>query len=556
MKINIHRKKGNATGNGRGQFPGRLLSGAGIFAYIILLIMRLLLTDAIGDAGTGLFAPAFEIFFLASLVFAQGMSKTMGNLIRYRVKRQQYRNAKKVFSAGFAINLVFGLLMAVILLLTADRIAQIVCLEEFSRLAVMAAAPAVVLTALTGAFRGCFSGYGIGRIGIYSQYLESILIAVFSVICGRAFRSYGVKVAGLLQRDAYIYLYDALGAMLGVMLAELVTLLFLMVFYILYAGTIKNSLQQDSGKRFEETGELQRILLGGCLVNAGSFILPNLLLLLDQRFFNFCMNRTGQGEVRTALWGASYGKAFALLGIAAACLCLCAQNHVARIGSAYDKEEYHMMRERMDKGIRKLCMLALPVAVYVAVLAQAVATLLFKTQAAYVASVLQKGSAVIALFGFSFFFGQLLIRFRMHRENLVSMLIAFLVHILMLFLLVKNSLLGIEGILIALILFYGVYTVLSFLLLQRAQAYQINWMKSVVFPAVAAFVSGILVLLLSRLLLDSAGALVTILAGCVVGIFVDVILLMVLRVLTEEELLRMPLGTIFVLLGRNTGILR
>jgi hypothetical protein len=76
----------------------------------------------------------------------------------------------------------------------------------------------------------------------------------------------------------------------------------------------------------------------------------------------------------------------------------------------------------------------------------------------------------------------------------------------------------------------------------------------VVFPALAAAVSGLAVLFLNRLLLESAGALVSILVSCLVGIFLYVLLLMITRVIGEAELSRMPFGFFFLLLGRNIGI--
>ena len=98
-------------------------------------------------------------------------------------------------------------------------------------------------------------------------------------------------------------------------------------------------------------------------------------------------------------------------------------------------------------------------------------------------------------------------------------------------------------------------TVLCFLLVSRWLKYRQAWLTDVAFPAVAAGVSGLVVLLLNKLLLGSVGAFVTILIACLVGVFLYVMLLMVLKVIGEAELSRMPLGFFFLMLGRNMGIL-
>lgn len=94
----------------------RIILSAGILSYMILLFMRVPLTRVIGDAGVGLFAPAFELFLLTTLVTSHGMSQAMSGIIRYRVKRERYRNADKVFRTAFFMNLFLGVAMALFLL--------------------------------------------------------------------------------------------------------------------------------------------------------------------------------------------------------------------------------------------------------------------------------------------------------------------------------------------------------------------------------------------------------------------------------------------------------
>lgn len=66
-----------------------IVMSAGIVSYMILLMMRIPLANIIGDAGMGLFAPAFELFILITLITSYSMSRAMSGLIRYRVKRER-----------------------------------------------------------------------------------------------------------------------------------------------------------------------------------------------------------------------------------------------------------------------------------------------------------------------------------------------------------------------------------------------------------------------------------------------------------------------------------
>ncbi len=126
-----------------------IVMSAGIISYMVLLLMRIPLANIIGDAGMGLFAPAFELFILITLITSYSISRSMSGLIRYRVKRERYRNAGKVFRAAFFLDLIISVIAAVLLLFMASFIADILVLEHLSRMAILAAAPAVVLPHLS-----------------------------------------------------------------------------------------------------------------------------------------------------------------------------------------------------------------------------------------------------------------------------------------------------------------------------------------------------------------------------------------------------------------------
>ncbi len=532
-----------------------LVMSAGIVSFLIMLVMRIPLTRAIGDAGVGMFAPAFEIFMLVTLFTSYSMSSAMTVLIRYRVRREQHRNARKVFRAALWINLAVGIGMAVVIVAAASVIAQTLVLEELCRKAVIMAAPAIVLAALSGALRGYFHGYGLGVLVAHSQYLEGISMAVCSCILGEMRFSYGTKVSALLQKGAYTYAYSALGAMDGVVLAEAVTLLHLLVMLGIYSGTLRGRMVQDNSRRIELQFTLQKMLLANSIPVAAIAVCTNLFMLIDQRIFNYCMAKQNMEEVRTALWGNFYGKAMVLIGIGAVISCLCIQSYVSKVGNAYEREEYRVMRERLGKAVKRLCIVGFPLTVYVAVLAKALVTTLFTGEEDFVTGLVQKGTLMIVLYGFCFFFGQLMLRIRMTRELLATTAIAFIIHIAAAYILVQKALLGADGIMYSAVLFFAVYVVLNFLLLCRSLKYRQDWLSSVAFPAAAAVVSGLIVLLMDKVLFDAAGGIVTILAGSLVGVFVYIFLLMALRVIGEAELSRMPLGFLFIILGRNIGIL-
>lgn len=541
-----------------GNLKNRIVLSAGLVSYIMLFFLRIPLSRVIGDAGVGLFAPAFEVFILTTLVVSFAMSRSVSGIIRYRVKRERFRNARKAFRTAFLMNLILGGLMALITLFLSLWIADILVLEPLCRMALLAASPAIFLASFVGVFRGYFNGYGMNVIVAHSQYIEKLFMIIGAVFAGRAFYAYGEKVAALKHLEAHAYAYGALGAMLGVMLSQIVAILHLLFCYVIYASVLKGRPGQDNSRRAETRFELQRLLLANLVPPALIAVISNLYILVDQRFLNYCLNVTEQGEVRTAQWGCYYGKLVPLLGMGAAFACLFVHGHIGKIGSAYEREEYRNMRERIGKVIRNASIAAFPTAIYLAALAKPFASCCYgkaTAQVSVLAGWLQKGAALIVLFVFCFLFGQLLYQLHFVKELLLTSAGAFVVHLLLAWFLLRKMHMGMDGLLCALILFFGVYMVCAYVLLNRHVKFKTDWFSGLAFPFAAAAVSGILVYLIAMALTDLVGNALSILIALLVGLFFYIFLLMLLRVIGEAELHEIPLGFLFILLGRNIGVL-
>ena len=508
---------------------------AGIITYMLMLGMRIPLAGIIGDAGLGLLAPAFELYMIVMLIFSYGISRTMTGLIRYRVKRGQYKNAGRVFHMALRLSLLLGLALALVLAVGAGFLSETVFLETMSSRVILLTAPAAVLTALVSVFRGFLNGNGYGTLAAWSQYIEKIAMLIAGIVCGRLSYGYGRKVAALLKNDMPAYANGAFGVMIGILIAELLTLVYLLAVYALSSGSWKSLQMQDAGRRTESGGEVMRMLLGNGFPMVLVVLLSNSFMMIDQRFFNYCMNRREMGDVRTAIWGSYYGKYAALTGIGTAFVCLAVHGSVGKIAVSYDKEEYRLMRDRIGVAVKKICVTAFP------------------TEQAVL--VLRQGTIVIFFYGIAWLFCQLMMKMRMARELLFCLAVSFAVHILAAFLLVRNGLLGAEGTVYSVILFTGVLAVLGFVLVSRRVSYKQEWLYSFAFPAAAAAVSGLAAMLLDRLLFAAVGAIPTLLISWLVGMVLYMVLVVLLHVVNEGELSEMPLGGIWIAVGRLLGVL-
>lgn len=554
--MRIHKREA-AAGKGRSPrgFRNNTAAYAGIITYMLSLGIRIPLSRVIGDAGIGLISPAFELFTLISLFFSYGISRTMNGLIRYRVKRDQFKNARKVFNMAFRLSALIGIIMAVILAVASNYISHTLMLETMSRWAILAVAPAIVLSALINVFRGYFNGNGFVVVAAHSQYIEKIVMFVTAIAGGRMSMDYGQKVAALHHNEITAYAYGALGVVLGIILSELVTFIYLLAVYVIYSGTWKKQLSEDSGRRVESDRSIMGMLIGNSIPLSLIVILSNSFMIIDQRFFNYCMNLSESEKSNAQLWGSYYGQFAVLIGIGAAFSCLSAFSSVGKIVNSYEREEYHAMHERMESAVRKLCIVAFPTAINLAVLAEAFVNGLYQGENEQMISMVRRGTIIILFYGIAYLFGQIMLKTHMMKEFLISLVASFLIHILAIFLLVKEGLTGVEGVVYSVIVFTGVLAVSCFILTCRKLKYRQEWLYSAAFPVVSAGISGLVVMLMCRLLLTAVGEIATIIISNLVGITLYILLLMVLRVLNEADFDKFPLGGLWIALGRMIGVL-
>lgn len=554
--MKIRKKEASFSGGSiRKNNRSNLAANAGIITYMLVLGMRIPFAGIIGDVGIGLLAPAFELYMIAMLLFSYGISRTMTGLIRYRVKRGQFKNAGRIFHTALRISLFSGLILAFLLAAGSGFLSETVFLETMSSRVILAVAPITILTALVNAFRGFFNGSGYGPLVAWSQYIEKIAMLIAGIVCGKLYYGYGQKVAALLKNDMPAYANGAFGVMIGVMIAELITLIYLLAVYVFSSGSWKRQQMQDVGRRTESSGEIMGMLLGNGFPMVLVVLLSNSFMMIDQRFFNYCMNRREMGDVRTLIWGSYYGKYAVLTGIGAAFVCLAVHGSIGKIGTSYDKEEYRLMRERIGIAVKKVCVTAFPAAIMLAVLAESFVTGLYKGESEQAVLVLRQGTIVIFFYGIAYLFCQLMLKMRMVRELLLCLAVSFVVHILAVLLFVRNGLLGAEGIVYSVILFIGVLAVLGFVLVSRRISYKQEWIYSFAFPAASAAVSGLAAMLLNRLLFALVGAIPTILISCLIGMLLYMILVVLLHVVNEGELSEMPFGGIWIAVGRLLGVL-
>lgn len=510
-------------------------------SLIGMMIFRLVMGKQIGDKGMACFGCANEIYFVVAGTISYGLSEAVSALVRYRVRREQYKNAQRVFWGAVLIGGMIGAVFGIFILFMAEKIAREILNIPIAGLAVGMMAPAVFFFVLTGIFRGYFQGNGSRVPALHSQILQVIFTFAGGCTGALMYRDYGEKVSALLQNEDYTSAYGAKGASIGLLLASILCFLHVLVIYFVFRRNVRSQLSREMQKNQDSRLYVfQMILVTGGIYALYWFFFQAPVLAGEIVLFRFGKEAAGL----IGMWGAYYGKVLALIGIVGEIVCMVCISSVRRVVSLWDREEYRAARDKMAVLIHQCAAIAIPAAVLLAVLAENLLNVLFGGDNHQTAVWVQTGSVIIVFLVFSTFFMEILLKSKRISYAVGIGASAFVLHIGIMILLV-NSGMDITALIAGSIVFYLVTAGCGFWITVRKLQYNQEWIRTFAVTIVAAAIAGVIAMLLNKVFEPLLGSLISMLICLVVAVFAYLLLLTVMRAFRDDEMDELAGGFIF-----------
>lgn len=518
-----------------------------VWAYVLTLVFRIVLVHLIGENGAAYFSVANELFLVISCIFSYGISEAVAQLVRYRVKREQYRSAKKVLQGAMLGGGSIGLILSLAFGLFGYAFAEKVMRLPLAGLAVCMMAPAIFFTVLTGIIKGYFQGNGSRVPAIHSQVIHVIFTMAGGMIGAVLLFRYGHKVSALLQNKEYANAYGAMGASIGILTAAILCFFHMLFLYLIYNKSAKRQDMRETQKNYDTGFHIFHMLVMAAIPFAVFAALFQILPLLD-----LFLLRKPAAELPdfAGLWGNYYGKCLTVTGIIGGLLSLGSVEASRKIVSSQDREEYRSVRDIIGTVIHQNALITIPAAVFTAVLAENILDLVFKGNNEISAPWLMAGSVCIVLFVFSQLFSNILVRYRRMKFVMAYAALALALHIASIIILLQNTTFTIMAVVIGSIIFYTVTAIAGFVLVSRSFQYRQEWFRTFALTIIAAAISGLIVMLLNRVFVPMLGTGITLAICLPVGISCYIILLIVIRGVTERELQYMTGGQMIIKIGK------
>lgn len=526
----------------------RLHIAAGIIRYITVIF----LANRIGEQGIAYFAAALEVFFVFQICFTESLPDCMAKMIRSRMAKGQYKNADMVNQTALGYSLIAGLAGSVLLYLLSGIFMEKMLRLPEAAMALKILAPAFFLQAVCAALQGYFQGLGTAMPTMISRILTEIFGLFFTVLFGEILYEYGIKVAALLRSEKFAFMYGAAGAAIGLPIAVILALIFLLFMY--FGAGRKMQKKKKEGLRLTEDGiEIIRMLLFAMSAPAALHLLLRLPIVTGLGLF---AGHTAGETVALAQFGSFYAKALTIIGICislALMLCTCAENNVIHF---IRREEYKTAKIYLTGGLQGILLWASYMTVTCLVFAPGILQFLFgKGQSEETTGCLQTGSLLILLIPVAVYLMHILCGIGKTLTVLAGAGVSFIMFVMTAAIGVCVLKAGIMAVMAALLVFAIVLCVWNGAFILWLFHINLPWLTTVGLPLLSAGVTGLCMFLFRKALAGGTGESVAFFIGAPVGGAVYLILVLVLKCVREKELYAVPGGKILGRAGKFLHLL-
>ena len=224
------------------------------FSYVLACINIWVFGKSIGDNGLGYLAAAVLVFALFWVLTGKNLPDRMGRMLRGRNARGQYRNVSRMRKNMMLFQIAEGLLGTVLCMSLGWILLEKVFLVPYGSMILWILSPALFLRCIQSVFLGYFQSEGSEMPSAVSSVLRHVFFLGLGLVFLGIFRNYGEKVSLLLKRADFTSMYGAMGIAVGMLLSEVLVLLFV---FVIYRGSMAGRREAESGMKGTDSFSLQ-----------------------------------------------------------------------------------------------------------------------------------------------------------------------------------------------------------------------------------------------------------------------------------------------------------
>lgn len=516
---------------------GSILAAASIIVRIIGLLYRIPMNNILGESGMGLYSMAFEIYNLGLILSSYSLPLAVSKMVSAKITVKEYKNVNRILICSMAFAAVSGAIMSSILFFGADLIAKYIFVTPSMAYPLRALSPTIFVFSVMGVLRGLFQGQGTMIPTSFSQVIEQIVNAIVSVALP-AFIMY--KFAS----SEHVSAYAAAGGTTGTFMGALASLVFLIVVFTFYRPVFKKQIRRDKTQIEDSYRDIFKLMIFTIVPVILSQTVYQISGTLDSS--QFAHITASKGVLNTkieSLWGIYSGYYRLLTNVPVAIASALGTSAIPTIVASRVLKDEAAVQKEIHSTIKFNMLIAIPSAVGMTVLAEPILAILFPSAGKLAVKCLTIGSIAIVFFSLSTVSSSILQGIDLMKLSVINSAISLGIHVVLVYIMLQFMNLGVTGLVIGNVTFALVVCILNWMSIGKALGYQQEVKTTFILPAVCAVIMGIGCKILYKGVVYVTGSVfVSFVFAFLMALVIYGTMLLVFHVLTEEEILDMPLG--------------
>lgn len=515
-----------------------ILSLSTVIVKVIGLAYKIPMLSYLGAEGMGYFNSAYEIYALLCVISTAGLPVALSMLIAARrerdtQKQEAFGSIRRIYRSALCIFLILGGGGTALMLAFAKPISLWIG-NEGAFLCVLAIAPALFCVCFSSAVRGYFQGFHRMAPTAISQLIEAFGKLIFGVWFASIALKKGMDIPSVAA-------FAVLGLSLGTLLSSL---------YLFLLKAADPNRQERVSLIAEKEQPFSTLLRIAVPITVSSAVL-NVTRLIDMTLIMRRLQTAGMSAAEAnAIYGSYTTLAVPVFGLIPSLITPISLALVPKLSAAIESRSREEEAMVTDRSIRVAVLFAMPASMGIAVYARPILSLLFSGEEEAIAV----AAPLLSLLGFSILFSGLITTtnailqsYRCTGKPILSMAVGAVVKIVTAYGLIGIPSVGVYGAPISTFFCNLTVTAMNFYFLgicvpkgQRVSGFFRVWCKPLAASSFAILGSLAVYLPMERW---TENGTVAFLSAVVTAVLVYGIFALLLRIVTEEDIALLPMGT-------------
>ena len=434
---------------------------------LVYFLFRIPITNIIGNEGNGYFAFSWELYTVLGLLFGHCLMYAVSDMVRKRVRRNQYQNSRRVLTKALLLGVVLSALGCAVCYFGSDILLGVISMK-LSGISLRMLGIMLVFSTLSGVFCGYFEGSGTKIPTSFSKIIEGFIAGTGALVFTSGLSEYGTKVGELLYNKQYKPAFGAAGIVAGCICGSIFALLFLVVINQMYQVSLKQLIKKEGARETETAGSVFKEMLKLFLITFTELVFFNVFRIINMWLYIRATLPTDMKDRIVQYLGAYHGKFLVITSVAILVVLMFTGRNVPRICRSYQKNNLVQCWRYFGEDIKQMIALSLPFAILLAVLAKNMYSVIYKSSGNIEVTMLQIGSVNIILITFAVYMYRILRKLDMTVFLILIPLVALVVQTVVMYFVVQLPDMGALSLVISEVAFWFLVAAMEFLLCVKA----------------------------------------------------------------------------------------